>query len=137
MPPDGEHLSRRAKMYQRSPPRGRRHVASSTAEPETTRKEGKGREHRPIKASRRVRDLVIAILAVLSVSYLVSSFRPTPDLFGTSLTVLEQHQQGLPSVESYLRSSISSDNVLQVVNTRYVSLSVLPFDDHHSVSRHE
>jgi hypothetical protein len=120
MPPDGDHLNHRAKMYQRSPPeKGRLNVASSSGERATRDDEGKDRENPPTKVSRRVRDLLIAIFAALSVSYLVTCFRPSPDLFGASPMVLEQQQHGVPSAESYQAASTSSENVLQVVNTRF------------------
>jgi hypothetical protein len=121
MPPDGEHLSRWTAMYQWARVRERCDVASY--DETSSRNEGKEREnHRSIKASRRGRDLVVAALACLFVSYLISCFRLTPDLFGTSLTVmLEELQRGVPSLEAYQRASATSD-ILQVVNTRYVPL---------------
>jgi hypothetical protein len=138
MPPDGDHLNHRAKMYQRSPPeKGRLNVASSSGERATRDDEGKDRENPPTKVSRRVRDLLIAIFAALSVSYLVTCFRPSPDLFGASPMVLEQQQHGVPSAESYQGASTSSDNVLQVVNTRYVCCLVMSFPNHRFALQHE
>jgi len=119
MPPDSERFSTRRSMFQRHPASGgdfQTRVGSSDSTPTSNDRQRMRPGDPRRKDSRKTRDLVVAMCAAFLVSCFLSIFRPS---FESNLRALEHELHGSP-VPSSRQINPRSDNIIQVVNTRYV-----------------
>lgn len=118
MPPDSSRVSRRS-MHQRNSFSGgdlRTRFASHQTGPQTL-PHNNGHDSRERRtSSRKTRDLVVAVSAICLVSYFLSFFQPAS--FDGSELFLYQHS---PVVVPSSRQDAPSDDVIQVVNTRWAN----------------